>query len=237
MTLKTSTFSGISESRGHHFYTKKLGKDSIVLDLGSHLGEFSTEVSNSFGCKCYAVEALPELYQKIKESSLIKKLNYAIADSEKTVSFCVSDNPEGNHVVDSAHSSKLSQKIISVNGRSLSQLMEEEKIENIDLLKIDIEGSEISLFDSTSDEVLEKIDQVSIEFHDFILDIGSDVERIVKRLKSLGFICVRYSFHTNGDVLFLNQKRLNMGLLERLYISLFSRYFRGLPRALRKAFV
>ena len=236
MTLKLCDFSSISESRGHHFYTKKLGEDSVVLDLGSHLGEFSAEISSKFGCKCYAVEALPELCKKIEESTLVKKLNYAITDSEKKVDFCVSDNSEGNYVIDSTHSSELSQQTISVNGLSLPLLMEKEKIRNVGLLKVDIEGAEIALFDSTSDEILERIDQVSIEFHDFMLDISVDVKRIVERLKSLGFICIRYSFHTNGDVLFLNQKRLSMGLLEKLYISLFSRYFRGFSRAMKRAF-
>lgn len=238
MTLSFPIFSSISESRGHHFYNKALGKGSVVLDLGSHLGEFSTEISRRFECRCYAVEALPDLFAKIGESQLVKKLNYAITDSERMVSFNISDNPEGNHVADTVgheESDVLCQSVM-VQGISLSKLMEVEAIEEIDLLKVDIEGSEIPLFDSTSDETLRKIAQISIEFHDFIMDIGADVERVTKRLKSLGFICVRYSFHTNGDVLFVNPKRLNISILERLYISVFSRYLRGFYRVTKRHF-
>ena len=158
MVIKISKLSGISESRGHHFYAKQLNEDSIVVDLGAHLGEFSTEVSDSFGCKCFAVEALPSLYEKITDNQLVKKFNYAIIDSEKQVTFCICDNPESNHLNNYSNSNAEIKQTISVDGITLYRLIKSEKINKISLLKIDIEGSEIALFKSTSDEILKNID-------------------------------------------------------------------------------
>jgi FkbM family methyltransferase len=234
MVIKISKISGLSEARGHHFYAANLNKNSIVVDLGSHLGEFSTEITKTFGCKSYAVEALPSLYEKIQESELLNKLNYAITDCEKEVSFCVSENPEGNYVNSAGNIANSFERIISVPGISLSRLIECKEIPSIDLLKVDIEGSEIDLFNSTSDELLKSIGQISIEFHDFKLDISKDVEIIVKRLNLLGFICVRYSFYTNGDVLFFNTNRLKINSSKLFYIQFLSRYFRGFQRAVKK---
>ena len=69
----------ITTIRGHSFYTGLVNRESIVVDLGAHKGEFSSEMSNSFGCKCYLVEALPALYSKIVEGPLAQKYNFAMA--------------------------------------------------------------------------------------------------------------------------------------------------------------
>ncbi len=36
----------INSIRDHHFFDKILNTDSIVIDLGAYLGEFSREISN-----------------------------------------------------------------------------------------------------------------------------------------------------------------------------------------------
>lgn len=54
----------------------------------------------------------------------------------------------------------------SVKGRSVRSLMEEFKIEYIDILKVDIEGSEIELFSQNYEEWLSATDMVIIELHD-----------------------------------------------------------------------
>lgn len=34
--------------RGHHFCTRFINEDSNIVDFGSHLGQFSEEISNQF---------------------------------------------------------------------------------------------------------------------------------------------------------------------------------------------
>src|SRR6516165_11387973 len=63
----------------HQFWSTHIGAQSIVVDLGAHLGEFSTEISRRFGCRCYEVEPHPLSHSRIRQSDLVSVLNCAIA--------------------------------------------------------------------------------------------------------------------------------------------------------------
>ncbi|MBW4545025.1 MAG: FkbM family methyltransferase [Symplocastrum torsivum CPER-KK1] len=224
--------SGLIAIRGHHFYANLINSDSIVLDLGAHLGQFSSEVSDIFGCCCYAVEALPSLYNKIVETSLVKKFNYAISITDELVEFCITDNPEFNHI--NKGSTYSVKETIKIEGLSIESFMKRNTLQSVDLLKVDIEGAEIDLFKSMSDTTLCKIKQITIEFHDFVFNSNREVEAIINRLKLLGFACVIFSRSNNGDVLFINLKQCQLPFFDYIYIQFLARYFRGLSRIITR---
>jgi FkbM family methyltransferase len=71
----------------------------------------------------------------------------------------------------------------------------------IDLLKVDIEGSEWDLLEALSTDLARRIDQVSVEFHDF-LDPSqrSRTERCIAHLEKLGYVSVcRGTDHVHGS--------------------------------------
>lgn len=98
--------------------------------------------------------------------------------------------------------------------------MSENGIDSSDLLKIDIEGAEIELFNSTSDEVIKNIDQITVEFHDFIdeLNIKKDVDKIKKRMEILGYYCFIFE-SPNKDVLFVKKSIGLVSFSSYLYIK------------------
>ncbi|NWF61053.1 MAG: FkbM family methyltransferase [Fischerella sp.] len=223
-----TNFSGLVSLRGHHFYASLINHNSIVVDLGSHLGQFSHQVSSLAGCQCYAIEALPSLYAKIPETPLVKKFNYAISLSNQPVKFGVSDNPEYNHIDKWSVGNVI--ETITVEGISLETFMQNQHLQSIDLLKVDIEGAEIELFQSLSDASICKIKQITVEFHDFVFPIAREVEIIKNRLKNLGFYCIVFSRKNNGDVLFLNRKYCDIPIIDSIYIRFFAKYLRGISR-------
>lgn len=85
--------SRITTARGHSFYTGLVNRESVIVDLGGHKGEFSSEISQRFGCKCYLVEALPTLFSQIGEGPLVQKYNFAMAGRDEPVELFVSKNP------------------------------------------------------------------------------------------------------------------------------------------------
>ncbi len=220
--------------RGHHCYTKIISSNSIIVDLGAHFAQFSHEISSYFNCRCYAVEALPSLYTEIVETPLVKKFNYAISNTNAGIEFCVTENPESNHIV--KYNTDVSQDIISVEGVTLESFINQQKIKSIDLLKVDIEGAEIDLFESLTDEIISNIKQITIEFHDFQFDIRNEVEAIKERLKSLGFICIVFSRANNGDVLFINRHKCNISILDYIYIKYLARYVRGVSKIAKRIY-
>lgn len=226
--------SGIVSFRGHSFYAGLINSKSVIIDLGAHLGEFSSKISNTFACKCYVVEALPSLWSQIKENHLIKKFNYVIAGANGPVTLSIAKNPESNSIRQ-LPADMIDEGVI-VDGVTFETFLDINEIMSIDLLKVDIEGAEIELFRSMSDSVIRRINQITIEFHDFIKEHNcfNEVKEIKKRLISLGYFCIVFSKSDNTDVLFINRKTCGISNLECLYLKYIVKYIRGFLRVIKR---
>ena len=224
----------ITTIRGHSFYTSLVNRDSIVVDLGAHKGEFASEISSRFGCNCYLVEALPVLFAQIAESSSVRKFNFAMAGRDEPVELYVSKNLEGSTI--SGAAAKGSEGTVTLEGITLKTLMSKAGIDAIDLLKMDIEGAEIVLLEATSDVTLASLTQLTIEFHEFVPGLVSpqQVQKIKERLQSLGFYAIQFSRTLNTDVLFINKRRSNISRPEYLYIKYVVKYVLGIVRIFQR---
>lgn len=220
--------------RGHYFCSSFISSNSTIVDLGSHLGEFSYQISQIFKCKCHAVEAYPELFNLIKVNSLIVKHNFAISDKNDYVKFSIAANKEAS-CIDNINCRKNSTvKSIDIMGITFQKFIKIARVSDIDLLKVDIEGAEILLFKSIEDKELAKIKQITIEFHDFKYPIQKEVENITRRLENLGFYKIKFSYLTNGDVLFVNSNACNFSYFDYLKSKYFVKNILGFKRVLQK---
>jgi hypothetical protein len=74
----------------------------------------------------------------------------------------------------------------AVSGISLSQLLEDHGVESVDLLKIDCEGGEYAIIESTPSDVFSRIGNIVFEYHD--IDGGwVKLESAKRRLRSEGY--------------------------------------------------
>ena len=203
----------------HHFDIGPIDSESVVVDLGANVGEFSSEVASMTGCRCYAVEPSPVTFEQIPGTGAVKKFNYAIAGEDGPVALFLSPNSEANST---AHvPTQTVNESVTVEGVTLESFLERNGIESVDLLKIDIEGAEVDLFDTLQDDTIRAIKQITIEFHDFIRDynIAREVRQIKKRLKSLGFFAMVFSVTYNKDVLFINRRYHQIPFTEHVYLK------------------
>jgi FkbM family methyltransferase len=203
----------LSEIETHTLYTRFLTKDSLVIDLGANVGHFSLAIVEKIGATIYALEALPSTFAKIPDHPRVKKYNRAITDQDGPVRLFVSDNPETTSVHRSIAERFGVRGEEACPGITFEHFLQTEGIKRIDLLKVDIEGSEEALFETTSDETLRNICQITIEFHDFIQ--AHTVRRITTRLKSLGFLCLPFWRHY--DVLFIRTDATNIHPDDHVY--------------------
>jgi FkbM family methyltransferase len=205
--------SGLKNIKTHSIYSKILGSDSLVIDLGANIGQFSEAITRAFNCRCYAIEAVTSVYSHLPQNGLIKKFSYAISGRNEPLKIYTSDNLECNIISQEAASIYGLQGEISVDGITLETFLNNQRIQLVDLLKIDIEGAEESVFNSTRDATLCNVKQITIEFHDFLPgSISSEeVNKITNRLKRLGFICIPFSYlfpdMDTCDFLFINTNR------------------------------
>jgi FkbM family methyltransferase len=205
--------SGLINIKTHTIYSKILDSDSLVIDLGANVGQFIEAITREFKCRCYAIEAVPSVYSQLPENGLVKNFNYAISDRNEPLKIYTSDNRECHSISQEAASVYGLQGEISVDGITLETFLNNQKIELVDLLKIDIEGAEEAVFNSTRDATLCNVKQITIEFHDFMPGSISteEVNKITNRLKRLGFICIPFSYlnsyRQRCDLLFINTNR------------------------------
>lgn len=214
----------------HTFIRKLIKNNSIVLDLGANKGEFSKTISEKFGCKIYAVEPVPHLFKLIEETDFIKKILVAVAGKSGVMNIHL---PDDRCATTYNKKMGINEKSINVEALSLGDLMRKFGINKIDLIKMDVEGEEIPILESLEPEELRKINQWTIEFHDFLYpEMHKAVENIKRKIINSGFFCIPFSITNNGDILFI--KKGSISFLTFIYLKYFLRYFLGFIRKFKK---
>jgi FkbM family methyltransferase len=208
---------GIETLSWHTVLPGRLSADSIVVDLGANRGAFARAAIDRFGCFCFAVEAVPELSASIGAHPRLRVFNRAICDRGGPVLIHVCDQEDASSLLPIDPGRVLRR--VEVEGSDLASLVKDWGVGQIDLLKVDIEGSEIAMFDSLPDEFLERVRQISVEFHDFCgLVRAEDIARVRRRLRDLGFACFKFSRRDHSNVLFVNRSSAHLSRSEELYV-------------------
>jgi FkbM family methyltransferase len=185
-----------------------LNASSTILDLGANRGSFSLAMAKRFHCKPLCVEADPRLFPALESNPNLSAINAAVASRGGTSRFYLADNWECSSLIPSA---SRSANAVECRAVTLETLLATMGTEQVDLLKVDIEGLEVELLTSLQRPILDRINQLTVEFHESI-GIGTvkQVLETIDYLRSFGFAVVRGSFFDYSDVLFLHPERLKM---------------------------
>ena len=224
----------------HHFISSWLeaGNDKghvLIVDLGMNAGDFTGEMLQRYNkSRIIAVEANPQLASAMPPRTNLHCYNYAIAPENGPVTFGIDLENSTASALNATGDN--SQKVV-VEGIRFADFIQTARIENelIDLLKIDIEGAELELFEQTPSNFFTNIRQICVEFHVF-LDPKQlpRVAKIIARMESFGFHCI--DFTTNfQDVLMVNS-RIGLSPLNPIEIMkmTLNKYLRGAKRKLAK---
>ncbi len=175
-----------------HSFIDKLDKNSLVLDCGGYIGEFTDKIFEKYNCFIHIFEADEKLYadleKKYEQNPNIYPANVLISEFHKSYNFYYRRNGQTSGSIFLSHPSVgIDSKIMF--GISLSHICEMyARNKPIDLLKLDIEGAEIGVI-MNSFECFKLCKQITVEFHEFC-NIGikeSDVTACISKLELLGF--------------------------------------------------
>jgi len=160
-----------------------LNEDSIVFDVGGYVGDFADKISNKFGCKIYLFEPSQSFYKKclerFKDNKNILCFNYGVGNLNGD--FILSNDNEA---------SSTKRKIRKIEGEKIkikkfSDIIEEQRVNNIDLMKINIEGDEYDLlYFIINENLISKINNIQVQFHSFIPGAVKKREEITNLLKN-----------------------------------------------------
>jgi len=202
--------------QGHTFLHPFLRPEGTVVDLGANRGRFASAITDIFNVRCISVEANPNLAKSIPNTPRVKVFNMAVSDTNAPVTFHLAENTEMSSVIASLACGGTK---VSVPGQTLAGLLEMNQVDEVELLKVDIEGAEVQLFASTPPEVLRRIKQITIEFHDFLGAYpAAEVHRMAQILHNGGFKSIRFSV-SNMNWLFYRPDACPMGLIRRAWIT------------------
>jgi FkbM family methyltransferase len=198
----------IEHFAGHALYTPAVTKDSIVIDLGANRGAFTDEMVEAFRCDVVLVEPNPEFLHDLEKPGR-RVFSLAIGATDGIVSFNIANNSEGSSVLPLPSESQFGatlREAITVPSMSLRTFVEQLDVTHIDVLKLDIEGAETAALASLSDEMLMRIGQITVEFHDdprFHFGIHDEVMSTIARLKGLGFTYLQFNRPRTTNALFI----------------------------------
>ena len=222
----------IMRSCGHSFLPHVLTRDSTIVDFGVHKGEFAGDLIRGFSCRVFGAEPVPELYAQLPQHENFAALPVAVGERNGQVDINVFDSRCASVV---SKETENNVTTVSVECVTLEEFLSRFNLSFVDLLKIDIEGAEIGLFRGANDDTLQKIKQITIEFHDFLFpETRRDVAEVMERLKALGFWRINFSLD-NTDVLFINRNVLDLGRFEYAFLKYFVKYIKGFERVARQA--
>lgn len=169
-----------------HIFNYPLNKNSFVIELGGFQGLWTRKIIEKFDCNILTVEPIPSFYNEMVQFLSIvpnQKLileNCGISTTNKQIELYVSGDASSAH-------QKVGKPTI-VNAYTLEYLLEKYKIQNVDLMQVNIEGEEYPLFENwiTSD-ILKKFKFIQVQFHTFVENYSERRNKIQEGLKSLGF--------------------------------------------------
>jgi len=167
-----------------------LGEHDVVLDIGGHIGAFTTKASKE--CtkgQIFTFEPTPDTFSLLSQNVVnlknVKVFNVAIADHSGTEHIYMSlDNPGENSLF-----RKTGLKV-DVQLKTLQEFFMNNDIARVNLMKLDCEGAEYSIVTSSIHELKNKVEKIVMEVHEpkyFNVPEQHTIKSLINLLQTNGF--------------------------------------------------
>lgn len=185
--------------------------DYKVVVIGAQIGVYTVlAAKKAHRGKVYSYEPFSESFALLKENVALNNLknvrvfNMAVSGSPGKNILYVSQSNTGAHSL----FPDPGKRKVEVKTTTLDKVISENKLKAIDLLKIDVEGSEYEIILGASDKTLGKIKRIIMEYHDHIVP-GMKHTMIMDRLKKAGF-------EVKDKGYFMQRELLKTGFIEAI---------------------
>ncbi len=146
------------------------GSCRTIVDAGANIGAFSLFAARSApAARIVALEPFPSTFERLRNH--VGQSPYRERITCRDWALCGSDGLR--RMDDSPMASQFRGLLvpdgrssgIEVEGVSLASLLNRERLDRVDLLKLDIEGSEYEIMESAPAEILERVGTIAMEYH------------------------------------------------------------------------
>jgi FkbM family methyltransferase len=171
-------------------FLESIAKEGMhVIDIGANIGITTVAIAKRIrrGGKLYSFEPVPEYFNILKDNvssnglENVKVYELAVTDQVGRVYFYQKELSSGIVFEEGA-------KKFEVPTTTIDRFLNEEKIEKIDLINMDCEGSELLVLRGAKETLRKNKVKIFCEIHhDFLKQLGQSVEDIVQYLQGLEF--------------------------------------------------
>ncbi len=131
------------------FYKMVLKRDSVCFDVGANIGIISMYMSLFTDGKIYAFEPIPETFEYLKtniglNSMNVVPINKALSDFDGEMSFIYDKTRSGDARANYFNLAK-GKNTVNITSILLDKFIFENNINKIDLIKMDVEGFELTI--------------------------------------------------------------------------------------------
>ncbi|UFH55027.1 FkbM family methyltransferase [Spirosoma sp. KNUC1025] len=175
----------------------QLPAEPVVIDIGANVGFFDVQLLSKINkATIYAYEPIPA---NVKTFQDILQQNPRLLPSVQIFEMAVTGQPtdklslfaegaDNNQVVASVFAgfNENNTQRLSVDSITLTEIIRDNKLSAIDLLKLDCEGSEFDIIYHTDPELLKRIKRMYVEVHN-LDDNRNNIDAFNKYVQSLGY--------------------------------------------------
>ena len=168
-----------------------LNEDSVIFDVGGYEGNWTNDIFNKYYCNVYIFEPVLSFVEMIKnrfqDNARIKIFDFGLSDSTRNAKISL-QNDASSVIINSEN-----YEVIKL--KNVVEFIEENNINSIDIMKINIEGSEYELLNAliNADKV-KMIKNIQVQFHEFVPDAANKMKAIHEKLSKTHEITWQYEF-------------------------------------------
>ena len=165
--------------------------DSFVMDLGGYKGGWASDIYAKYNCTIWIFEPVKEfagnIQQRFSKNKKISVFEFGLGKGDQTRTISADD--------DGSSFFKSSDRSTQAIQKDISQFFQEHNIMSVELMKINIEGGEYEVLESLIGTGLIRIIQnVQVQFHDFIPHAKSRMKQIREKLETTHILTYQYEF-------------------------------------------
>ncbi len=172
-------------------YDYPLTDNSFVMDLGGYEGQWSSEIYSKYRCKIAVFEPVRQFAQALSE-------RFAANEDIEVLQLGLGAISESQTIyVRGAGSSTLRRRAAEEEIRivDVQQWFDDNRVMSVALMKINIEGGEYDLLDRMIETgLVESIENIQVQFHNFTVDAKRRMERIQEALQRTHTLNYQYRF-------------------------------------------
>ena len=162
-----------------------------MVDLGGYQGQWASDIYSKYQCKVFVFEPIDHFFNfitnrfKANRNIVVSRVALGNADKEEIIY----EKADGSSVV------RKGGIPATIEFRKFDSMMKELNIQQIDLLKINIEGGEYDLLDYIiATGWAHKINNIQVQFHDYFAEAKQRMEKIQDALSATHYTTYQVEF-------------------------------------------